>query len=42
MTFESDPNHETPVEKKLNPWLKLTLEMGPLVLVGWACTEPAR
>jgi len=32
MTFESDPNHETPVEKKLNPWLKLTLEMGPLVL----------
>jgi intracellular septation protein len=32
MTFESDPNHETPAEKKLNPWLKLTLDMGPLVL----------
>jgi intracellular septation protein len=32
MTFESDPNHETAAEKKLNPWLKLTLEMGPLVL----------
>jgi intracellular septation protein len=32
MTFESDPNHETVAEKKLNPWLKLTLEMGPLAL----------
>jgi len=32
MTFESDPNHETAAEKKLNPWLKLTLEMGPLAL----------
>jgi intracellular septation protein len=32
MTFESAPDHETPAEKRLNPWLKLVLEMGPLVL----------
>ena len=32
MTFESAPNHETPAEKKLNPWLKLGLEMGPLLI----------
>jgi intracellular septation protein len=33
MTFESAPNEpHTLAEKKLNPWLKLTLEMGPLVL----------
>ncbi len=33
MTFESGPNEpHTTAEKKLNPWLKLTLEMGPLVL----------
>ncbi len=31
-TFESAPNHETAAEKKLNPWLKLGLEMGPLAL----------
>jgi intracellular septation protein len=31
-TFESAPNHETAAEKKLNPWLKLALEMGPLAL----------
>ena len=33
MTFESPPNqpHGT-AEKKLNPWLKLALELGPLVL----------
>ncbi len=33
MTFESAPNEpHTPAEKKLNPWLKLALEMGPLGL----------
>ena len=33
MTFESAPNEpHTPAEKKLNPWLKLTLEIGPLIL----------
>jgi intracellular septation protein len=33
MTFESAPNEpHTPAEKKLNPWLKLVLEMGPLLL----------
>jgi intracellular septation protein len=33
MTFESAPNEpHTPAEKKLNPWLKLALEMGPLAL----------
>jgi intracellular septation protein len=33
MTFESAPNApHTLAEKKLNPWLKLTLEMGPLAL----------
>ena len=30
MTFESAPN--APDHKKLNPWLKLTLELGPLIL----------
>ncbi|MEJ0011150.1 MAG: septation protein A [Bauldia sp.] len=32
MSLESAPNHETPAEKKLNPWLKIGLEMGPLVI----------
>ena len=32
MTFESEPNALTPAEKKLNPILKLVLEIGPLVL----------
>ena len=33
MTFEPAPNEpHTPAEKKLNPWLKIGLEMGPLVL----------
>jgi intracellular septation protein len=33
MTLESAPNEpHTPAEKKLNPWLKLTLEIGPLIL----------
>ena len=33
MTFEHAPNEpHTPAEKKLNPWLKVALEMGPLVL----------
>ena len=33
MTFESAPNApHTEAEKKLNPWLKLTLELGPLLL----------
>jgi intracellular septation protein len=33
MSFESAPNApHTPAEKKLNPWLKIALEMGPLVL----------
>ena len=33
MTFESAPNEpHTAAEKKLNPWLKLTLEIGPLLL----------
>jgi intracellular septation protein len=33
MTFESAPNApHTLAERKLNPWLKLTLEMGPLAL----------
>ena len=33
MTFESAPNEpHTPAEKKLNPWLKLALEIGPLIL----------
>jgi intracellular septation protein len=32
MTFESAPNAQTPAEKKLNPILKLVLEIGPLVL----------
>jgi intracellular septation protein len=33
MTFESAPNEpHTPAEKKLNPWLKIGLEMGPLLL----------
>jgi intracellular septation protein len=33
MTLESAPNEpHSPAEKKLNPWLKLTLEIGPLIL----------
>jgi intracellular septation protein len=33
MTFESSPNApHTEAERKLNPWLKLALEMGPLLL----------
>jgi intracellular septation protein len=33
MTFESAPNDpHTPAEKKLNPWLKLALELGPLLI----------
>ncbi len=32
MTFESEPNALTPAEKKLNPILKLVLEIGPLVI----------
>ena len=37
MTFESAPNQpHTPAEKKLDPWLKLTLEVGPLVLFFFA------
>ncbi len=32
MSFESAPNHETPAEKKLNPWVKIALEMGPLLI----------
>ncbi len=32
MTFESEPNALTPAERKLNPILKLVLEMGPLVI----------
>jgi intracellular septation protein len=33
MTFQSAPNApHTAAEKKLNPWLKVTLEMGPLAL----------
>lgn len=33
MTFESAPNEpHTAAEKKLNPWLKLALEVGPLLL----------
>jgi len=32
VTFESEPNALTPAEKKLNPILKLVLEIGPLVL----------
>jgi intracellular septation protein len=33
MTFESAPNEpHTPAEKKLNPWLKLGLELGPLLI----------
>jgi intracellular septation protein len=33
MTFEHAPNEpHTPAEKKLNPWLKLALEMGPLLV----------
>src|SRR5262245_59482059 len=35
-TFESAPNHATAAEKKLNPWLKLGLEMGPLALCFFA------
>ena len=32
-TFESAPNApHTAAERKLNPWLKLSLEMGPLAL----------
>jgi intracellular septation protein len=42
MTFESEPNHETSAEKKLNPWLKLVLEMGPLVLFFFANAYGAR
>ena len=37
MTFESAPNQpHTSAEKKLDPWLKLTLEVGPLVLFFFA------
>lgn len=32
MAFESEPNALTPAEKKLNPILKLVLEIGPLIL----------
>lgn len=33
MTFESAPNEpHTAAEKKLNPWLKIALEIGPLLL----------
>ena len=33
MTFESGPNEpHTAAEKRLNPWLKLALEIGPLLL----------
>ncbi len=33
MTFESAPNEpHTAAEKKLNPWLKMALEIGPLLL----------
>jgi len=33
VTFESGPNQpHTPAEKKLNPWLKMGLELGPLIL----------
>jgi intracellular septation protein len=32
MTFESEPNALTPAERKLNPILKLVLEIGPLIL----------
>jgi intracellular septation protein len=33
MSFESAPNTpHTPAEKKLNPWLKIALEMGPLIV----------
>lgn len=33
MTLESGPNEpHTPAEKKLNPWLKIVLEIGPLAV----------
>jgi len=32
VAFESEPNALTPAERKLNPILKLVLEIGPLVL----------
>jgi intracellular septation protein len=33
MSFESAPNApHTPAEKKLNPWVKIGLEMGPLLI----------
>jgi intracellular septation protein len=32
LTFESEPNALTPAERKLNPILKLVLEIGPLIL----------
>jgi len=32
MSLESAPNEQTAVEKKLNPFLKLALEIGPLIL----------
>lgn len=37
MSFESAPNApHTPAEKKLNPWLKLILELGPLLIFFFA------
>ncbi len=43
MAFESAPNEpHTPAEKKLNPWLKVGLEMGPLVLFFLANARGAR
>ena len=32
MSFESAPNAQTAAEKKLNPWVKLALEVGPLIV----------
>jgi intracellular septation protein len=32
MSLESAPNAQTPAERKLNPFLKLVLEIGPLIL----------
>ena len=42
MTFESEPNALTPAEKKLNPILKLVLEIGPLVLFFLANARGAK
>jgi intracellular septation protein len=42
VTFESEPNALTPAEKKLNPILKLVLEIGPLVLFFLANARGAK